>query len=167
MMGRLLYTSGTPPTHWKDEDADDRLKFCGIRLPRSKDMGIYISGALFAIGWWAFIDAMIYSKIITGNQILTVKDWIGCILNTLGMFIVNSINKSCLSDIDYFSSTSSRAMLWKARLIMFLGFVLMASGVCWSAVNEFYHELCFTASFNANMVLWNGYAVPEYFNNAQ
>ncbi|CAG8632434.1 4613_t:CDS:2 [Ambispora gerdemannii] len=167
-MRRLLYSSlpTTVSPHWINEDVESRLKFCGIRLPRSKDMGIYISGVLFATGWWAFIDAMIYSKVITGSQILTVKDWISGVLSTLGIVVVNSINKSCLTEIEYLHSNSCLS-LWQARLTLFLGFVFMASGVCWSAVNEFRYELYFTASSNANMVLWDGDVDAEYFNNAQ
>ncbi|KAG9300228.1 hypothetical protein G9A89_007687 [Geosiphon pyriformis] len=103
MVRQLLSTTNQPTTnsnvfstvfdHWKDYDIDTRWKICGVRLPRFprfRYLGIYVSGGLFALGWWAFIDAIIYAKITQISHSIIVQDWISGVLSTLGMIIQTS-----------------------------------------------------------------------------
>ena len=57
-------------------------------------------------------------------------DWIPGICSSLGMLVINSIEKSRLSADDY--SYSGSGVAWKARLVLFLGFALMAGGLAGS-----------------------------------
>lgn len=54
-------------------------------------------------------------------------DWIPAICSALGMLVINSIEKTRLS-ADSFSYSGS-GVAWKARLVLFLGFALMAGGL--------------------------------------
>ncbi|GMG21151.1 unnamed protein product [Ambrosiozyma monospora] len=94
-----------------------------------KTISIYVSGALYAIGFWALIDASIYSQKVNASTVhVTFVDWIPFICSTLGMIIVNSIDKSQLVG----SSDGSGGFVniqWQARLVLFVGFSLLAIGI--------------------------------------
>ncbi|KAG9303198.1 hypothetical protein G9A89_000733 [Geosiphon pyriformis] len=120
-------------TSW--DNYDNRV--CQFPLPhlrlgeKKRDVGIYLSGGLFALGWWFFIDAVAYSSTIEGKEVdITFADWISGITSTLGMIIVNSIDKSRLTADDFTHSGSGVA--WKARLFLFIGFAMMAGGLAGS-----------------------------------
>lgn len=57
-------------------------------------------------------------------------DWIPGICSALGMLVINSIDKSRLSADSF--SYSGNGVAWKARLVLFLGFALMAGGLAGS-----------------------------------
>lgn len=59
-------------------------------------------------------------------------DWIPGICSALGMLVINLIEKSRLSADSY--SYSGTGVAWKARLVLFLGFALMAGGLAGSVV---------------------------------
>jgi hypothetical protein len=59
-------------------------------------------------------------------------DWIPGICSALGMLVINSIEKSRLSADSF--SYSGTSVAWKARLVLFLGFALMAGGLAGSVV---------------------------------
>ena len=61
---------------------------------------------------------------------ISFVDWIPGICSALGMLVINSIEKSRLS-ADSFSNSGS-GVAWKARLVLFLGFALMAGGLAGS-----------------------------------
>jgi len=50
------------------------------------------------------------------------------------MLVINSIDKSRLSADSF--SYSGNGVAWKARLVLFLGFALMAGGLAGSVVRE-------------------------------
>ena len=50
------------------------------------------------------------------------------------MLVINSIEKSRLSADSY--SYSGTGVAWKARLVLFLGFALMAGGLAGSVVSD-------------------------------
>lgn len=54
-------------------------------------------------------------------------DWIPSIFSAVGMLIINSIDKSRLS-ADTFSY-SGDGVAWKARVVLFMGFAMMAGGL--------------------------------------
>lgn len=109
-----------------------------LRLPKSaklKSFGVYIAGALYAIGFWSMVDAAIYSKTVNASIVhITFVDWIPFICSTLGMLIVNSIEKANLfSDSNNsFLSSSGNNTAWVARVILFCGFSLLAGGLAGS-----------------------------------
>lgn len=65
---------------------------------------------------------------LNGSDIhITFIDWLPLIFSTLGMLIINSIEKSRLS-ADSFSYSGS-GVAWKARVVLFLGFAFLAGGL--------------------------------------
>lgn len=94
-----------------------------------------------------FIDAAAYSKsALNGSDPavhITFVDWIPGICSALGMLVINSIDKSRLSADSF--SYSGNGVAWKARLVLFLGFALMAGGLA-----------------GAVTVMVLKYVVPEY-----
>ncbi|KAI4095384.1 MAG: hypothetical protein LQ344_001682 [Seirophora lacunosa] len=108
--------------------------------------GVYLAGALFSIGFFFFIDASTYSHshLNAGSEVhIKFVDWIPGICSALGMLVINSIEKTRLSADSY--SYSGTGVAWKARLVLFLGFALMAGGLAGSVA-----------------VLVLKYVVPEY-----
>lgn len=116
-------------------------------LPSAQNLrvfGVYSSGGLFALGIWFFLDAAIFSKYANAGTVhVQFVDWIPSICSVLGMIVINSIEKARLSAESFSFSGSNDA--WKARLVLFLGFALMAGGLAGS--------VC---------VLVLKYVVPEY-----
>jgi len=113
---------------------DNLFRFSLPNLPSSQAIrtaGVYISGALFSLGFWFFIDASVYSKVNNPSDVhIKFVDWIPGICSGLGMLVINSIEKSRLTNDTY--SYSSSDVAWKARLVLFLGFALMAGGLAGS-----------------------------------
>ncbi|KAF9965137.1 hypothetical protein BGZ70_005344 [Mortierella alpina] len=123
-------------------NADDRSRICRLPIPRiprlgakARDAGVYLSGALFALGWWFFMDAVIRSKNWNledeGYKKVSVEfvDWVPGICSVLGMIIINCIDKESLrGDSFSFSSSGGSSVTWKARVFLFIGFAFMAGG---------------------------------------
>ncbi|KDN48182.1 UPF0220-domain-containing protein [Tilletiaria anomala UBC 951] len=146
----------------------DPRRVCLMPLPslppflrnHKRSVMIYLSGALFAIGWWLFIDACILSSATWKRALppvpggpdddhtpppdapfvsINFADWVPGLCGTLGMIVVNLIDKSHLTE-DGFSfgsmsggaSWSSDNVAWRARLYLFLGFALLAGGLAGS-----------------------------------
>jgi hypothetical protein len=89
------------------------------------------------VGVWSFIDAVIYSKTVNASDVhVTFVDWIPIICSTLGMLIVNSIEKNRLLNdaLGNGGFGGSSTTTWAARVILFLGFSLLAGGVAGSIV---------------------------------
>ncbi|KAI8851141.1 hypothetical protein BC829DRAFT_387433, partial [Chytridium lagenaria] len=97
-------------------DAWDRLSH---RLPERTQVVGYISGALFAMGWWAFIDGVTYSSSREPAlpNAIRFEDWLPGILSTISLIIVNLINKDTLTADDFSYSGSNIAC--KARAAAF------------------------------------------------
>ncbi|ODV81889.1 UPF0220-domain-containing protein [Suhomyces tanzawaensis NRRL Y-17324] len=109
-----------------------------FKLPKSAKLrafGVYLAGALYAIGFWLIIDAAIFSKTVNASVVhVTFVDWIPFICSLLGMLIVNLIEKSNLfSDSNNsFLSNGTNPNAWAARVILFFGFSLLAGGLAGS-----------------------------------
>lgn len=90
--------------------------------------------AQFSLGFFFFIDAAAFSKSAkNGSDVhITFVDWIPSICSALGMLVINSIDKSRLSADSF--SYSGNGVAWKAKLVLFLGFALMAGGLAGSVV---------------------------------
>ncbi|KAG0141295.1 hypothetical protein CROQUDRAFT_664017 [Cronartium quercuum f. sp. fusiforme G11] len=126
----------------------DPSRICLISLPKldlgstGRKTGVYLSGALFAAGWWIFIDACMLSATMKPSPItpfdpvpvhVRFPDWIPGLCSTFGMTIVNLIDKKRLmSDGGDFSFSAEDGVVWKARLLLFMGFALLAGGLAGS-----------------------------------
>lgn len=86
----------------------------------------------FSLGFYFFIDASVFSASHRNgtNVHINFVDWIPGICSALGMLVINLIDKSRLS-ADSFSHYGD-GVAWKARLVLFLGFALLAGGLAGS-----------------------------------
>ncbi|KDR85960.1 hypothetical protein GALMADRAFT_235153 [Galerina marginata CBS 339.88] len=102
-------------------------------------VGVYLAGALFALGNWIFLDAAILSAHIgapigappdAGGLIhVTFVDWIPGFCSLLGYLVINFVDKDRIRGDEGFGD--SRAV-WRARVFLFIGFALMAGGLAGS-----------------------------------
>ena len=76
----------------------------------------------FSLAFFVLLDAAVWSHSAkNGSTIhITFIDWLPLIFSSLGMLIINSIEKTRLS-ADSFSYSGS-GVAWKARVVLFLGF---------------------------------------------
>ncbi|KAI9104089.1 hypothetical protein DFS34DRAFT_606911 [Phlyctochytrium arcticum] len=143
------------------------------RLPSRVEVVGYIAGALFALGWWIFIDGVVFSSTREPKlpNAIRFEDWIPGILSTIALIIVNLIDRNMLSADD--SSFSGTNVATKARAWAFVG-VSMAIGSFLGAVaiaamkyiipklegDAFYFGGCVITQsaliFVSSMVLWFG-----------
>ncbi|KIY44164.1 UPF0220-domain-containing protein [Fistulina hepatica ATCC 64428] len=106
-----------------------------------RTIGIYLAGALFALANWTFFDAAILSAHAhspwgqPGNDDsreppvhVTFVDWIPGICSIIGYLIVVMIDKDRIKGDDYGDSHA----VWRARLLLFIGFAFMAGGLAGS-----------------------------------
>lgn len=116
----------------------DLFRFKLLKLPKSAKLrasGVYLAGILYAIGFWSIVDAAIYSKTVNALVVhVTFVDWIPFICSSLGMIIVNSIEKLNLigDNNNSFLGGGSGTQTWAARVILFFGFSLLAGGLAGS-----------------------------------
>ncbi|KAF5378775.1 hypothetical protein D9615_006895 [Tricholomella constricta] len=103
-----------------------------------RTVGVYLAGALFALANWTFLDAAVLSAHArspwgqpdTPPPVhVTFVDWIPGICSLLGYLVINLIDKDRVRGEEGFGD--SRAV-WRARLILFIGFALMAGGLAGS-----------------------------------
>ena len=89
----------------------------------------------FSLGFFFFVDAATFSRSNRNGGEVHIKfvDWIPGMCSALGMLVINSIEKTRLSADSY--SYSGTGVAWKARLVLFLGFALMAGGLAGSVVS--------------------------------
>lgn len=114
------------------------------RLPKSAKLracGVYLAGALYALGFWSMMDSAVYSHTINASSVhVTIVDWIPIICSSLGMLIVNSIEKSNLLIVSGANRLfmgglalgDGNTTVWTARVILFFGFSLLAGGMAGS-----------------------------------
>ncbi|KAG5951344.1 hypothetical protein E4U53_003305 [Claviceps sorghi] len=95
----------------------------------ARNAGIYASGALFSIAFYVMLDSAVWSKSPKNGSNVHVKfvDWLPILFSSLGMLIINSVEKQRLS-ADSFSYSGS-GVAWKARVVLFLGFAALAGGM--------------------------------------
>ncbi len=120
-----------------------------------RTVGIYLAGvpgqshllvpislilAQFAAAFWIFVDAAVLSAHARPAQDaphdtvpvhVSFLDWIPGILSILGLITVNLINKDRLTGEGSYGGDS---LVWRARLVLFLGFAMMAGGLAGSVV---------------------------------
>ncbi|EJC97479.1 UPF0220-domain-containing protein [Fomitiporia mediterranea MF3/22] len=104
-----------------------------------RTIGVYVAGGLFGLAHWLFLDAAILSSHYhpppdapydSAPVHVSFVDWIPGILSVLGFLIVNMIDKDRIKGEDSYQDDSPA--VWRARLILFIGFALMAGGLAGS-----------------------------------
>lgn len=143
----------------------DPRRVCLLPLPamprwvrgNKRSFGIYLSGALFSMGWWIFFDALLLSSVRAKRPLdaddpsrtppwiepavrMSFADWLPGLLATLGMIVVNLIDKSILAEAGGFGGAMGSfggggggdPIQWRARLFLFVGFALLAGGLAGS-----------------------------------
>ncbi|KAL6854190.1 UPF0220 domain-containing protein [Trichoderma novae-zelandiae] len=95
----------------------------------ARNAGVYGAGALFSLAFYVMLDSAVWSKSAKNGSNVHVKfvDWLPLIFSSLGMLIINSVEKQRLS-ADSFSYSGS-GVAWKARVVLFLGFAALAGGM--------------------------------------
>lgn len=83
----------------------------------------------FSLAFYVMLDSAVWSKSAKNGSNVHVKfvDWLPLIFSSLGMLIINSVEKQRLS-ADSFSYSGS-GVAWKARVVLFLGFAALAGGM--------------------------------------
>lgn len=95
----------------------------------ARSAGVYGAGALFSLAFYVMLDAAVWSKSARNGSNVHVKfvDWLPLVFSSLGMLIINSVEKQRLN-ADSFSYSGS-GVAWKARVVLFLGFAALAGGM--------------------------------------
>ncbi|CCE89391.1 Vps68p TDEL_0A00590 [Torulaspora delbrueckii] len=121
-----------------------RLPFKFPNFAGLRKISVYLSGVFYALGFWFFLDAVIYSKHANASDVhVTFIDWIPFLCSIFGTLIVNSIEKNTLLQgalsngggmSSFAGSDLDSAMAWQARAVLFFGFALLAGGLSGSIV---------------------------------
>lgn len=96
----------------------------------ARNAGVYAAGGLFSLAFYVMLDSAVWSKSPrngTENVHVTFIDWLPLIFSSLGMLIINSVEKQRLSSDSW--SYSGSGVAWKARVVLFLGFAALAGGM--------------------------------------
>ncbi|KAJ1329336.1 UPF0220 domain protein [Microdochium nivale] len=95
----------------------------------ARTAGVYSAGGLFGLAFYILLDSAVWSKsALNGSDVhVSFIDWLPFIFSSLGMLIINSVEKTRLSG-DSFSYSGS-GVAWKARVVLFLGFAALAGGM--------------------------------------
>jgi hypothetical protein len=83
----------------------------------------------FSLAFYVMLDSAVWSGSSRNGSDVHVNfvDWLPLIFSSLGMLIINSVEKARLSTDSFSYSGSSVA--WKARVVLFLGFAALAGGM--------------------------------------
>ncbi|KAG8666299.1 Vacuolar protein sorting-associated protein 68 [Fusarium poae] len=95
----------------------------------ARNAGVYGAGAIFSVAFYIMLDSAVWSKSPRNGSDIHVKfvDWLPFIFSSLGMLIINSVEKQRLSADSF--SYSGNGVAWKARVVLFLGFAALAGGM--------------------------------------
>lgn len=88
----------------------------------------------FSIAFYTLLDSAVWSK-SAGNGSdthINFVDWLPFIFSSLGMLIINSVEKARLAADSF--SYSGGGVAWKARVVLFLGFAALAGGMAGGVV---------------------------------
>lgn len=82
----------------------------------------------FSLAFYVMLDSAVWSKTLNGSDThVTFVDWLPLLFSSLGMLIINSVEKTRLSADSF--SYSGNGVAWKARVVLFLGFAALAGGM--------------------------------------
>ncbi|KAK6453451.1 hypothetical protein FP744_10009703 [Trichoderma asperellum] len=130
-----IFSTLKPGPYHRDPDTMEEERLWKFRKPEwlnsmwARNAGVYAAGALFSIAFYVMLDSAVWSKSAKNGSNVHVKfvDWLPLIFSSLGMLIINSVEKQRLST-DSFSYSGS-GVAWKARVVLFLGFAALAGGM--------------------------------------
>ncbi|KAK0653834.1 hypothetical protein QBC41DRAFT_62828 [Cercophora samala] len=96
---------------------------------QARNAGVYLAGGLFSLAFYILLDSAVWSASPRNASTIHIHfvDWLPFIFSSLGMLIINSVEKSRLAS-DSFSYSGS-GVAWKARVVLFLGFAALAGGM--------------------------------------
>lgn len=129
------------PTPLTTMDIDGNTQNSIFRLPLPhistitlRTAGIYLSGVFYSLAFYSLLDSALFSKSNANGSIVhvTFADWLPFVVSSLGMLIINIIDKSRLSLTADFSH--DQAAEWSAKIVLFLGFACLAGGLAGSIV---------------------------------
>lgn len=85
--------------------------------------------AQFSLAFYVMLDSAVWSKSPKNASDVHIKfvDWLPLFFSSLGMLIINSVEKQRLSSDSW--SYSGSGVAWKARVVLFLGFAALAGGM--------------------------------------
>jgi hypothetical protein len=102
-------------------------------LDITREVLTHLSGAQFSLAFFVMLDAAVLSHYRNGSDPpvnIKFTDWLPLAFSSVGMLIINSIEKTRLS-ADSFSYSGS-GVAWKARVVLFVGFASLAGGMAGS-----------------------------------
>lgn len=118
-------------------DEDHVFRFRGL-LPhfsatKLRASGVYLSGAFYALAFYSLLDSALFSAHKNASFVhVKFPDWIPFLVSSLGMLIINTVDKSLLSGQSFNSGGSGTE--WQAKVVLFLGFASLAGGLAGSIV---------------------------------
>ncbi|KAL5615640.1 hypothetical protein BROUX41_005678 [Berkeleyomyces rouxiae] len=94
----------------------------------ARNAGVYSAGGLFSLAFYIMLDSAVWSKSPRNATDVHVSfaDWLPLIFSSIGMLIINSVEKQRLSSD---SLGYSGDVAWQARVVLFLGFAALAGGM--------------------------------------
>lgn len=102
-------------------------------LSRDPKPNTNVTNGKFSLAFYVFLDAAVWSKSAANasDVHVTFVDWLPLIFSSLGMLIINSVEKARLSNDGYSYSApgGSSSVAWQARVVLFLGFAALAGGM--------------------------------------
>ena len=81
------------------------------------------------MAFYVMLDSAVWSHSARNGSDTHINfvDWLPLIFSSLGMLIINSVEKARLSSDSF--SYSGTGVAWKARVVLFLGFAALAGGM--------------------------------------
>lgn len=110
--------------------------------PAHKFANMTVDDQQFSLAFYVILDSAVWSRSPLNGSDVHVKfvDWLPFIFSTLGMLIINSVEKTRLSG-DSFSYSGGGGggmggggVVWAARVVLFLGFAALAGGMAGGVV---------------------------------
>lgn len=98
--------------------------------------GVYLSGILYSSAFYLMLDSALWSAHRNPSDVhVGFSSWLPIILSSLGMAIINLVEKSRLNSSTAFGSEyGGYNETWQAKVILFLGFAFLSGGVAYSVV---------------------------------
>ncbi|AOW04393.1 hypothetical protein LXG23DRAFT_20586 [Yarrowia lipolytica] len=118
---------------WIHSESLFRIAIPGFKLPPSslRAVGVYASGAIFSLGFYAMLDAALYSshKNVSTVHVRFFPDWLPLLFSCIGMLVINLVEKARLQSALTGGSSFSSGEDWQAKVVLFLGFAFLAGGM--------------------------------------
>lgn len=98
--------------------------------------GVYVSGILYSSAFYYMLDSALWSAHKNPSNVhVGFVDWLPLILCSLGMAIINLVEKSRLNGNNAFGNEyGGNNDTWQAKVVLFLGFAFLSGGVADSVV---------------------------------